>query len=96
MARGSQEGLSATSLGVRLLEPIRSPQLQFKYFPDMLAFYTMETYLVGVKQTRLAPDEKTDLRDAPGGLLMQGRKETALSEASYGISLQGWRRWTPN
>ncbi|PKI52783.1 hypothetical protein CRG98_026818 [Punica granatum] len=27
------------------------------------------------EQTRLAPDEETTLREAPGGLLMQGRKE---------------------
>ncbi|PKI66970.1 hypothetical protein CRG98_012635 [Punica granatum] len=28
---------------------------------------------VGVKQTRLAPDEETTLREAPGGLLVQDR-----------------------
>ncbi|PKI51890.1 hypothetical protein CRG98_027723 [Punica granatum] len=30
---------------------------------------------VGAKQTRLAPDEETGLQEAPGGLLMQGRRE---------------------
>ncbi|PKI66164.1 hypothetical protein CRG98_013417 [Punica granatum] len=37
---------------------------------------------VGAKQTRLAPDEETDLQEAPGGLLMQdlvGAKQTRLA-----------------
>ncbi|PKI75964.1 hypothetical protein CRG98_003622 [Punica granatum] len=52
MARGSQEGLSATSLGVTprgsfgLPEPMRSPRFRFKLFPDMLALYTMKTLII--------------------------------------------------
>ncbi|PKI38241.1 hypothetical protein CRG98_041367 [Punica granatum] len=54
MARGSKEGLSATSLGVRprasfgLPEPARSPRLRFKLFPDMLALYTMKVGGIGL------------------------------------------------
>ncbi|PKI59719.1 hypothetical protein CRG98_019895 [Punica granatum] len=52
MARGSQERLSATSLGVRprgsfgLPEPTRSPRLRFKLFPDKLALYMMKTCVI--------------------------------------------------
>ncbi|PKI33406.1 hypothetical protein CRG98_046203 [Punica granatum] len=87
MARGSQEGLSATSLGVRprgsfdLLEPTKSPRLRFKLFPDMLALYTMNTCIIRYPnrcsrvnwQTRLAVRLVWAVAVDRGGLFVRGR-----------------------
>ncbi|PKI69369.1 hypothetical protein CRG98_010251 [Punica granatum] len=87
MARGSQEGLSATSLGVRprgsfgLPEPTRSPRLRFKLFPDMLAQYTMKTCIIRYPnrcsrvdwQTRLAVRLVGAVPIDQGGLFVRGR-----------------------
>ncbi|PKI56476.1 hypothetical protein CRG98_023114 [Punica granatum] len=87
MARGNQEGLSATSLGVRprgsfsLPEPMRSPRFRFKLFSDMLALYTMKTRIIRYSnrcsrvdwQTRLTVRLVGAVPVDRGGLFVRGR-----------------------
>ncbi|PKI63999.1 hypothetical protein CRG98_015612 [Punica granatum] len=93
MARGCQEGLSATSLGVRprgsfgLPDPTMSPRLRFKLFPDMLALYTMMTCIIrspGCGKSRGKPEKGLGKSVLPPGMnrpesVKLGRRQTRLA-----------------